>query len=366
MWDFSWLERRWPGAGYEDWDAALDELAERGYDSVRIDAYPHLVAVDGERPWDLVMVWNQTSWGAQSPITVRRVLPQLLEFIRRAAEHDIDVALSTWFREDTDDVRMRLRTPEAHAEAWLTVLRAIDGAGLLDRIVYVDLCNEFPMRIWAPFVFGPDEGDVPSRTDPRIVEWMEHSIGTLRAEYPDLAYTYSFASELDTWSEQDVSMLDMLEPHVWMSSTRDEKYNNAVGYHFEKFGPGDFENLVKNGRHEYEENQAAYDAALFERIDSMAQWSRTSGLPLFTTECWAIVDYKDWPGLDWDWVMDLNARAVEYALETRRWVGMATSNFCGPQFVGMWRDVEWHRRLTSAIHQARPDVALGSLTAENR
>jgi hypothetical protein len=23
MWDFSWLERRWPGAGYEDWDKAL-------------------------------------------------------------------------------------------------------------------------------------------------------------------------------------------------------------------------------------------------------------------------------------------------------------------------------------------------------
>ncbi len=38
MWDFSWLERRWPGAGYEDWDQALDELAERGYDAVRIDA----------------------------------------------------------------------------------------------------------------------------------------------------------------------------------------------------------------------------------------------------------------------------------------------------------------------------------------
>src|SRR5271165_5395009 len=30
MWDFSWLERRWPGAGYEDWDQALDELAVRG------------------------------------------------------------------------------------------------------------------------------------------------------------------------------------------------------------------------------------------------------------------------------------------------------------------------------------------------
>jgi hypothetical protein len=24
MWDFSWIERRWPGAGYEDWDDVLD------------------------------------------------------------------------------------------------------------------------------------------------------------------------------------------------------------------------------------------------------------------------------------------------------------------------------------------------------
>ena len=40
MWDFSWLERRWAGAGYEDWDRALSELSERGYDTVRIDAYP--------------------------------------------------------------------------------------------------------------------------------------------------------------------------------------------------------------------------------------------------------------------------------------------------------------------------------------
>ena len=49
MWDFSWLERRWPGAGYEDWDQALDELKERGYDAVRIDAYPHLIAAGAER-----------------------------------------------------------------------------------------------------------------------------------------------------------------------------------------------------------------------------------------------------------------------------------------------------------------------------
>jgi hypothetical protein len=358
MWDFSWLERRWPGAGYEDWDQALSELAERGYDSVRIDAFPHLIAVDGEKSWNLVPVWSQTSWGAQSPITVSRVLPALIEFIGKAASHGIDVALSTWFREDVDNVRMRLRTPEEHAAAWAVVLRAIDEAGLLDHIVYVDLCNEFNLKIWAPFVFRQDDPDDLSRTDPRMIEWMSRSIGRLREEFPELVYTFSFSNELDNWQQQDVSMLDILEPHVWMSTTLDEKYNDAVGYHFEKFDPIGFDNLVRNGRREYEQNQAEYDKALFGRIDSMAAWSRASGCPLFTTECWTIVDYKDWPGLDWDWVMDLNARAVEYALGTGRWVGLATSNFCGPQFVGMWRDVAWHQRLTSAIHASQPEVTL--------
>ena len=48
MWDFSWLERRWPGAGYEDWDMALDELKERGYNCIRIDAFPHLMNAGAE------------------------------------------------------------------------------------------------------------------------------------------------------------------------------------------------------------------------------------------------------------------------------------------------------------------------------
>lgn len=71
MWDFSWLERRWPGAGYEDWDLALDELVERGYDAVRIDAYPHLLAADPSRTWDILPPWNTQDWGAPAPVSVQ-------------------------------------------------------------------------------------------------------------------------------------------------------------------------------------------------------------------------------------------------------------------------------------------------------
>lgn len=34
------------------------------------------------------------------------------------------------------------------------------------------------------------------------------------------------------------------------------------------------------------------------------------------------------------------------------------SNFCGPQFAGMWRDVEWHKRLTSIIRSSPLDESL--------
>jgi hypothetical protein len=81
-------------------------------------------------------------------------------------------------------------------------------------------------------------------------------------------------------------------------------------------------------------------------------WSRSPGLPLVTTECRAIVNYKDWPLLDWGWVKELCAHGVEEAVKTGRWTGIATSNFCGPQFTGMWRDVEWHQRLTKRIRES--------------
>lgn len=376
MWDFSWLERRWPGAGYEDWGQALGELAERGYDAVRIDAYPHLVAADSRRTWELLPMWTQMGWGAQSVVHVA-VLPGLLEFLRAAQRQGIRVALSSWFRQDRDNTRMRIRTPADHGAVWVETLRHIDEAGLLDTLLFVDLCNEFPMLEWAPFYYGDDvlvhalSGDptggrevalalppMGSRAEPRFATWMAEALGVVREAYPDLDYTFSFAGEYATWREQDVSLLDVLEPHIWMAGAEDSPYYDRIGWGWERFEPTGFDNLVKHGRAEYERDQPAYDAALFREIDTVAEWSRATGLGLYTTECWAVVDYKDWPGLEWDWVMDLNARAVEHVARSGRWVGVATSNFCGPQFVGMWRDVAWHERLTTLIRSSSIDADL--------
>ena len=69
-------------------------------------------------------------------------------------------------------------------------------------------------------------------------------------------------------------------------------------------------------------------------------------------QCWGITDYKDFPMLPWGWVKDLCALGVETACQAGQWALMATSNFAAPQFCGMWRDVAWHQRLTTMIHEA--------------
>ena len=347
MWDFSWLERRWPGAGYESWDEALDALQQRGYDAVRIDAYPHLLQADPYRTWELLPEWDQQVWGASARCRVQ-VYPALIRFIEKCAVRGIKVALSTWFRQDLDNTRLTLSTPLALAAAWQTTLGLIEEAGLLQSILYVDLCNEFPLRVWAPFLYaGPDDPD-KSLTDPRIAQWMDQSIHPLRDRFPALPITYSFTSELERWREIDTSALDFLELHLWMATASD--FNTRVGYNFERFDSRGYENLQLKSEELYRQSPLHWQKALTQGIDSLAEWSVATRKPLITTECWSIVDYKDWPLLSWDWIKELCEIGVRHASDSGRWAAIATSNFCGPQFVGMWRDIAWHQCLTELIH----------------
>lgn len=348
MWDFSWLERRWPGAGYEDWDRVLDDLAARGYDAVRIDAYPHLIASDPRKTWDLLPVWSVQDWGSPARNRVQ-VQPALNQFIRKCGQRGLRVGLSTWFREDADNTRMRIRTAHDHGLVWKTTLDTVAAEGLTKHLLYVDLCNEFPLSIWAPFL--PKNTLRASRFG---TAWMSDAVRVVRDAYPELDYTFSITSEYDTWKQQDVSTLDFLEPHIWMAQA--SEFNKEVGYAFQRFDETGFERLVERAKPLYDAKPEYWNAKLRERIHLAAEWSRAAHRPLITTECWGLVDYKDWPLLDWSWIKTLCEIGTRTAADTGRWVALATSNFCGPQFVGMWRDVEWHKRLTGVIHSSRVDL----------
>jgi len=356
MWEFSWIERRWDGAGYEDWDRALDELRERGYDAVRIDPFPHLLAADAHKTWTLLPEWNTQVWG--SPDINRIVLlPALFEFIGKCRDRGIMVGLSTWYRQDEDNTRMTISGPEVMAAQWLKTLDLIAAAGLLDAILYTDLCNEWPGDAWAPFMkphlnFG--EWDHPAS-----LEFMHRTIALVRARYPKMPLFFSCSSErVENYLENDLSDFDLLDPHVWMTQENGGEFYKIVGYAYERFDPKGYTNLSLKAEETYRARPRYWQDALVHKIDRLASVSAKLNKPLITTECWAIVDYKDWPLLKWDWVKDLCALGAQHAASSGQWLAIASSNFCGPQFVGMWRDKNWHLSVTRSIKSASISPAL--------
>jgi hypothetical protein len=362
MWDFSWLERRWDGAGYEDWDVALDELAERGYDAVRIDAYPHLVANGPERMWTLLPQWNTQDWGSPS-INRVQVMPALLDFMRACARRGIKVGLSTWYREDQERMRNKITGPRVMADYWIRVLEGIEAAGLLEHVLYVDLCNEWPLDVWAPFYRGDGKGEW---TEPSSLAYMHAALARVRARYASLPLLFSFTNErVEDYLDHDVSDFDLLEHHIWMSQAKGDAYYKEIGYHYERFDGKGYRNVALNAERVYRARPDYWNGLLDKRIDRLAAVGAKLSKPLVTTECWALVDYKDGPLLKWDWIKDLCALGARRAAGSGRWVAIATSNFCGPQFRGMWRDVDYHRELTRII-KASPiaeDLQQGRLWA---
>ena len=356
MWDFSWLERRWDGAGYEDWDVALDDLVRRGYNAVRIDAYPHLIHFGAKKDWLLMPPWDQQVWGSPDVNRVQ-VLPALTDFIGRCHKRGIKVGLSTWYREDADNVRMKITSPEIMAQAWTDALDAIKAAGLIDALLYVDMCNEWPLDVWAPF-FTPNTDQGSWQAEPSR-DYMQRATTALRAHYPDLPLVFSATwGEVEQYLDYDLPYLDLFEQHIWAVGQNDGEFYKLVDYNYERFSSKGYRNLSLKAADVYHARPDYWKGLLTDKIDRMAAVSHKLSKPVITTECWAIVDYKDWPLLKWDWVKELCETGVRRAAGTGQWLGIATSNFCGPQFVGMWRDIDWHLRMTEVIKSAPIDQGL--------
>jgi hypothetical protein len=262
----------------------------------------------------------------------------------------VRVGLSTWFRQDVNDIRRRIATPGEHARIWIETIAALRRAGGADDLLFVDLCNEFPGDKWAPFFQNAPHSAWDGTTD-AAVAWMQAAVAAFRAAEPGLPCTVSFAG-FDAGQRVDWSFCDLLEPHIWMAQSTPEFYRE-VGYHYQGRDPSGLEALAQRAEPSYRARPEYWQRFLCERIHGWAETSRRCARPLMTTECWGPVDYKDWPGLDWGWVKELCEYGVHEALATERWIAVATSNFCGPQFHGMWRDVAWHQRLTRSIKTAR-------------
>ena len=189
--------------------------------------------------------------------------------------------------------------------------------------------------------------------------WMRTAVSAVRAEHPDLPVLFSTDNgDADLYARQDLGFIDLIEQHLWMAGQNDDEFNKRVGYAYERFSQDGYHKLQLNAAAVYAEKPLYWRKLLVDKITRMAAAARRARKPLITTEGWAVVDYKDWPLLPWDWVKEVCAVGALQASATGQWAAIATSNFCGPQFHGMWRDVAWHRRLTTAIKAGPLDATV--------
>ncbi|MBW1831345.1 MAG: hypothetical protein JRG93_07330 [Deltaproteobacteria bacterium] len=376
MWEFSWLTRREGAeAEYADWDKVLDELSERGYDTIRMDAFPHLVARGPEgKQVDRFTILPQTPlfmWGNHAPVEVEP-RAALIEFITKVRSRGMHVGLSTWFNDDALQRAATVVTPADYARIWRETLDHLADANLLDAVLWVDLCNEFPIGKWAkgayPLIF---DGANPENPAPAIAPWsleaqtrvqqyLDEGIGPVREAYPELSYTYSFESVSGGNARQlDTSTLDVAEVHVWLSS--DIEFNGMSGQ-LELLLELDENALAAHAEKApdvYFSERDRWLSTLEGLVDDWADWATERGLPLITSEAWGPINYDDVDSIagtsEWDWVKDVCDEGVHMAVD-KGWSGICTSNFAQPHFEGMWSDVAWHQEQTARIRRGSHHV----------
>jgi len=358
MWDFSWATRRF---GNE-----VDELAERGYDNVRIDAFPHLIAADHEghvlQRFQILSQRKRFMWGNHEPVEIEP-RTDLIAFIRKCKERGITIGLSSWFNADSRNRREQVRTPDDYFRIWNETLAFIDAAGLIDRILWVDLCNEFPIDLWAwgaaPEIFGdrcPTPASLRKRGAPwneavceRVQAYLSTSIAKLKQNWPQLRFCFSLCSMgSGNMRAMDVSPFGVAEVHCWLGDNL--RWNTAtaqlatllelpLGTRFHAaLTRGTSTNTL----------QRWHDEILTPLMATWREWAQENQLPLITTEGWGPINYASSRVSDWNWVKNFAALAVERAV-AMGWTGICTSNFCQPHHQGMWSDVQWHKEVTSTI-----------------
>ncbi len=392
MWDSSWLRRHYCGGGFEDWDQALSELKTRGYNAVRIDAFPHLVAdgPDGQSvetfkniPDHHPNFYGFGMWG--SPWT-HYIKPRraLADFIRRCGHHGVKVGLSTWFKPTADHRNEQIEGAEGIVRVWDETLRFLEKEGLLDHVVFVDPLNEIPYGFamqWYHDQFAmrkypePPKGTPFNRKQSDFVRAFFHDVITgLQKKWPSISVgasiTCDFGHVVDSL---DLSVLDFLDSHIWINLSEEfikgTDYWETIGRH----GHPDYlfkREPISGGyaaaRYRLIPQDVDYDrhyALLLDRwtsrraewkewLEKAVSWSSEIGrrlnIPVGCTEGWGMILWTEHPLLGWTLQREAAEMAVPIAAD-HGFLFNCSANFCHPHHVGFWRDVEWHQRITAAI-----------------
>lgn len=336
MWDFTWILRHHPKGAFGNWDQVLEGLAERGYDSIRMDCMPQYVAADtdGRLQDEFSADGNpRVLWGADAPMTFRP-RDALLEFLPKCRKYGIKVGLATWFMSH-DGKRTAIFSEEGGLlRAWKETLAFLDKHCLLDdNIMYVDVLNEYPD--WHGYDWLKNENNKQRDAKPFYNEFINHLLLDIRTAYPQFDY---FASISSSYGQVDMGRMDAIDRHVWFA-------DHGTGLALNDCSAGvkaDYERLLAW----WDANKAKEAHWMDERITEVSNQARKFGVVCGNTEGWGSVGWSY--DVDWRFIRESAELCVDLAVKHENYRFICTSNFTHPHF-GFWDDIPWHRRMTDKI-----------------
>ncbi len=375
MWDFSWILRHHRYGEFEDWDQILSELAERGYNAIRMDAMPQYVAANSngivETEFRSVKEdWKPAMWGNDYTMSFRP-REALLEFLPKCKKYGIKVGLATWFMRHGTNREDIFLEKGGLLRAWDETLAFLKSNNLLDNILYVDLLNEYPnvhgydwlknelnkRSNFEKFKLGNPEANIPEiaaeNEDGNLLrllyhrEFMNSMIGNLRGKYPELDFFTSYDSGMKL-EDIDCSQLNALDYHIWFNHANRIPGLGDIGSRNQSLNTKDiYTNLLRY----WDENKKSLVDWMEGRISDIAQKALSNNIVCGNTEGWGPILWYDHPELDWKWVKEAADICVPMALQHDSYKFICSSNFTHPQFKGIWEDVKWHRQITSRIKE---------------
>lgn len=376
MWDFSWILRHHRYGEFENWDKVLNELAERGYNALRLDVMPQYIAADtdGSVTEEFRSVkhgWAPAKWGNDYTMSFRP-REALLEFLPMCKKYGFRVGLSTWFTNHNTGPRGIFNEKDGALRAWTETLLFLQQHHLLDdNIIYIDLLNEYPkyhgydwfkqemnlrgdtnqFKLNNPTAFVPDDlnmgnvGGYNVLQQKFIKEFGNDLVKRLKAKFPQ--YPYQMSVTYTTPLESvDVSEFGTLDYHLWFTAAADiPNWRSLGGIDQSKDNRPAFQELLTY----WEEKKPEMTLWMDKAITAVADKAKKNNITCGNTEGWGPVGWLDHPELNWSWVKEAADIAVGLAKKHNTYKYICSSNFTHPQFKGIWEDIKWHRKITSQI-----------------
>ena len=271
----------------------------------------------------------------------------------------------------------RRKGSTASSHVWDETLAFLDGHGLLNNVVYVDLLNEYPM--FNGFKWLENElkavrdrelGSIETPEQRKHQAHRRNNMGQLRSarSRPSTGSSrampstdsrpngpnWTFSSARRVWilclgRTWILSRFAVLDEHNWFAingklSTGTGYWENIHGLaasdlQFPKVAGG----LLKNWR-THNQARLALDGGTWPRWPS---WAAT-GEPVGNTEGWGTITWLDHPALTWDIIKEAGEICASLG-QKHGYRFNCTSNFTHPQFPRLWNDIAWHKKLTAII-----------------